>query len=70
MVAVPTAMPDTAPESEPMVATDVLLLLHRPPPMQLVKVVAPPAHTLVSVSGQGDVVTMMPEVAVQPAGEV
>jgi hypothetical protein len=70
MVAVPTAMPDTAPDREPMLATDGLLLLHRPPPMQLVKVVAPPAHTLVSVSGQGDVVTVMPAVAVHPTGEV
>lgn len=70
MVAVPKAPPVTVPVSEPILATLVLLLLHRPPLMQLVKVVTPPEHTLVSVNGHGAVVTVTFDVEVQPDVDV
>lgn len=45
IVTFPAATPVTVPVEEPMVATDVLLLIHVPPPVLLVSVEVAPAHT-------------------------
>ena len=47
IVEVPAATPVTMPEEEPMVATEVLLLVHVPPLVASVSVVVWPVHTLV-----------------------
>ena len=60
MVAVPAATPFTTPVV-PMVATPVLLLLHTPPAVVLLKVVVDPWHTdatPVIAAGNGFTVTV------------
>jgi len=46
IVAVPPDTPLTTPDEEPTVATDVLLLLHVPPPLALLSAVVAPGHTV------------------------
>ncbi len=61
MVVVPTATPDTTPEEVPMVAADVLLLLHAPPAVELVNEKGAPTHALalpVIAPGSGLIVTV------------
>lgn len=60
IVAVPGAIPVTIPEDVPTVATDVFVLLHEPPVMELLKTVELPTHTLaipVIAAGLGLIVT-------------
>lgn len=47
MLAVPAVIPDTIPVPAPTVATAVLLLLHAPPVLVVLKVVVCPTHALV-----------------------
>ena len=61
MVDVPAATPVAIPEEEPMVATEVLLLLQLPPPASVNEVVAP-THTFtipVINGGPGLTVTVL-----------
>jgi hypothetical protein len=48
MVVVPPVTPVTIPEDEPIVAIDVLLLVHTPPVVESVNEIFPPTHTLVA----------------------
>jgi hypothetical protein len=60
MVAVPNETPVSTPDTEPMVATAVLLLLHLPPETELPNVEEPPIQTDVSpviAVGRGVTVT-------------
>jgi len=45
MFTVPPVTPVTMPEEEPTVATEVLLLVQRPPGVRLESVAVPPGHT-------------------------
>lgn len=45
ILALPVAIPLTTPVEEPTVATDVVPLLHVPPPVALLRVVEPPTHS-------------------------
>lgn len=59
MVDVPAATPVTIPVPDPIVATDVLLLVHTPPLDALLKVVVVPGHavsTPVIAAGNGSTV--------------
>lgn len=47
MFVVPAVNPVTTPDAEPIVATLVLLLVHRPPIVPLLNVVVDPSHTVV-----------------------
>src|SRR4051812_5241316 len=72
MVAVPPASdtPQTAPEDEPTVAINVLLLLHVPPPGS-VNVVAEPAQAIgVPEIGLGNAFTVTTAVKKHPRGVV
>ena len=63
----PAAAPVTTPVSEPTLAMLVLLLVHVPPPVVELRVVADPAHTVdAPVIGAGPVDTVTPFVATQP----
>lgn len=68
MVAVPLEIPSTTPVAEPMVATAGLLLLHVPPPTELVSVDELPIHTklLDGVIVPGTGVTVIVLTAAQP----
>jgi len=44
-VVVPCDVPVATPEADPIVATDVLLLVHVPPADELERVVVEPLHT-------------------------
>jgi hypothetical protein len=69
IVEVPAVMPKAIPEELPIVATDVVLLLHVPPPVVLVSVVADPTHTLKDpLIGFGAGFTVTVVVAKQPPG--
>jgi hypothetical protein len=67
IIVVPEVIPDTTPLPEPMVATEVLLLLQVPPDTLLLSVLVVPVHTVV-VPVIGDAVfTVMPaKVALTP----
>jgi hypothetical protein len=68
MVAVPVDIPVTKPEPETTVATEVLLLVHAPPPVASVSgVVAPVQTVVVPVMGAAARLTVTDVVAVQPA---
>ena len=61
----PVEIPETIPVDEPMVATEVLLLLHMPPGVASESVVVVPAHKLVApviAAGTGFTVNVTPEV--------
>jgi hypothetical protein len=67
IIAVPTVTPVTIPVDEPMVATDVLLLLHVPPPVALDNVVVAPTQTdNVPVIAAGNEFTVTTLVAAHP----
>jgi hypothetical protein len=71
IVAVPFVTPVTMPEPSVTVATDVLLLLHVPPPVPSLSVVVAPAHTVViPVIPTGGACTATATVARQPVGRV
>lgn len=69
IVTLPAATPLTTPVPAPTVATDVLLLVHVPPGVVFVKVVAEPAHTVeepgVIADGRAATVTVL--VTLHPA---
>ena len=66
IVVVPAMRPETMPELVPTVATDILLLIHVPPPASL-RAVVRPAHTLVvPVIADGKGFTVISEVIIQP----
>jgi hypothetical protein len=70
VLAVTTIPPVTIPVVDPTVATDVLLLLHVPPPASLNEVVIP-EHTLSAPSiAVGNGLTVNTAVAIQPVGNV
>jgi hypothetical protein len=72
IVAVPAATPVTTPPV-PMLATDVLLLLHTPDGVGSVRVVVPPTHTLdapLIPATTGSAFTVTVVVVVQPVGSV
>jgi len=72
MVEVPGAVPTTMPEDEPMVAADVLLLLHMPlppvpPPAGSLNAVVDPAHSAISpLMAGGSIFTVTVVAIVQP----
>jgi hypothetical protein len=67
IIVVPIVMPHAVPEEEPIVATDVLLLVHMPPGTASVNAVQLPAHTPVApVMGDGEAKTVTVVVTVQP----
>ena len=56
----PAVTPETNPLPDPMVATEVVLLVHAPPASASVSAVVEPAHTVgtpVIVEGRGSTVT-------------
>jgi len=64
-------MPVTIPDDDPTTASDVLLLLHVPPPGVPVKVVVCPVHTVERpVIGDGVELTVIAVVVKQPVGNV
>jgi hypothetical protein len=64
MIAVPAITPDTMPEPEPIVATEVLLLLHMPPGVALDNVTVLPIQVTVGpVIGDGNGLTVTDNVA-------
>ena len=70
MVVVPAETPDTTPLSEPIVATEVLLL-QRPPATTSPNVTDDPAHTVVGpVIGLGVVLTVSVVIVLHPVGNV
>lgn len=67
MVAVPSATPVTTPLADATVATDVLLLLHVPPGVLLLRVVVVNAQRVsVPVMDGGALLTVTTSVAWQP----
>ncbi len=71
ITAVPAVIPVTTPVPAPTEATDVLLLLHAPPPVASLSVVVAPTHALavpVITDGVGDTVNVA--VVLQPVGSV
>lgn len=65
---VPVAMPETTPEEEPTLASEVLLLVHVPPGKASPKAVVEPTHTLVvPVIADGVWLTVIVFVDVHPA---
>ena len=71
MVALPAATPVTVPVPEPMVAIEVLLLVHVDVPEASASVVLPPTHTeAMPVIADGSGLTVNTAVAVQPVGKV
>jgi hypothetical protein len=67
IVTLPVEMPDATPEAEPMVAIDVLLLLHVPPLVALLKVEVAPVQTVKApVIADGNAFTVTILVAVHP----
>jgi hypothetical protein len=71
IVVAPVAMPETMPEEEPMVAIDVLPLLHVPLVVASVKVTVEPRHTPIGpamAAGSGFTVTTV--VAMHDVGSV
>jgi hypothetical protein len=61
-------MPKIKPVELPAVATDVLLLLHAPPPVPSPKTVVEPAHTLITpVMAAGSGLMMTGLTATQPS---
>lgn len=71
MVTSPPATPVTTPVVPFMVAIDVLLLLHEPPVVVLLSVVAAPAQTLDEpVIALGNAVTLKLMVCEQPSDSV
>lgn len=66
MVDVPAAVPSTTPLLLPMAATEVLLLVHVPPPVPLLSAVVLPTHTdRLPVMEVDSVLTVMVFIAVQ-----
>lgn len=72
MVALPAVTPVTVPETEPMVATEVLPLVHVPPLTELVSVVLPAIQMVVDMGeiAAGVTLTVMVFNAKQPAAFV
>ena len=68
MTAVPAETPVTMPPDE-MVATDVLLVLQKPPPAASAKVVLVPTHAVSIPVMEGDVPTVTIAVARPPGKE-
>jgi hypothetical protein len=67
MTEVPAATPHAVPAELPMVATDVLLLLHVPPAVASLRVVQVPAHmVVVPMIAAGNGLTVATIVVVQP----
>jgi hypothetical protein len=67
MTEVPVAIPKTTPLAEPIVATDVLLLLQVPPVTASLRVVVAPAHKeVVPVMAVGTGLTVIVVVTAQP----
>lgn len=67
MVSVPVVIPVTTPETEPMVATAGVLLLHIPGETESSNVVVPPVHVLNEpVIAEGIGLTVNIRVAEQP----
>jgi hypothetical protein len=71
-VVVPALTPDTTPVEDPIVATDVLLLVQVPPPVALLNAVVPPTHTVVVpvIGVIGFTVIVLVAVAVIPQASV
>ena len=73
MLAVPAAMPVTIPEDEPMVALEVLLLVHIPPASASVKFVVNPRQTEavpeIEAGSEFMVMTALPSGPQQPAAD-
>ena len=70
MVGVPAEIPVTKPVPVPIVAREVLLLLHVPPIVTSDKVVVEPTHTfIVPVIAAGTGLTVMIFVVIQPVGK-
>jgi hypothetical protein len=71
MLVVPVVMPDNAPVADPMVATEIALLIQVPPADGSVSVIVAPAHNAdgpAIVPGNG--LTVMVAVLKQPPGDV
>lgn len=67
----PVLMPDTTPDVRPIVATEVLVLVHVPPGSELYRVDVNPSHTVVlPVIADGSGCTVTAIVAKHPAGVV
>lgn len=71
IVTEPAEIPETIPEVDPIVAIDVLLLVHVPPVDASDSVVILPTHTaIVPVIAAGNGLTVNANVVKQPAGNV
>ena len=71
IVALPVATPVTTPVPEPTVAIKGSLLIHEPPAVASLNVIACPSHTFgppVIVAGNG--LTVVMAVVIQPVGSV
>ena len=70
-MAVPAPTLLTIPLADPIVITEVLLLLHVPPDMPSLKLIVIPGHILTTpLTAAGDGLTVAIAVAIQPVGNV